>query len=170
LRFPQCRSLRERGIGSSKRRPLTLVRHRLQPIANPVSHPHHAAPTFTVGPRSMRIFYASPASFADCSSQQFSRAQRAELLALIVGLVPVATRGHRTKGRLRWPPSTELRRSRKSVSGGLAVGHSKVASFDHLVGAGSRTRANPNDYHSHRETNSNRTTKRDHDISKQTPS
>jgi hypothetical protein len=30
------------------------------------------------------------------------------------------------------------------------------------------SRANPNDYHSHRETNSNRTTKRDHDISKQT--
>ena len=58
-----------------------------------------------------------------------------ELLALIVGLAPVATRGHRTKGRSRWPPSTELRRSRKSVNGGLVVGHSKLASFDHLVGA-----------------------------------
>jgi len=73
----------------------------------------------------------------DASSWSIGKTERSELLALIVGLLPVATRGHRTKGKLRWLPSTELRRSRKSVNGGLAVGPSKLASFDHLVGAGS---------------------------------
>src|SRR5450755_4149039 len=55
---------------------------------------------------------------------------------LIVGPVPVATRGRRTKGRLRWPPSTELCRSRRWANDGSVAGRSKLASFDHLVGAG----------------------------------
>jgi hypothetical protein len=50
-----------------------------------------------------------------------------------MGSVPVAMRGPRTKGRLRWPPSTELCRSRKSANDGSVVGHSKLASFDHRV-------------------------------------
>jgi hypothetical protein len=53
----------------------------------------------------------------------------------IVGLVTVATKGHLTKGRLQWPPSRELCRSRKSANDVLVVGRSKLASFDHLIGA-----------------------------------
>src|SRR5262245_28853937 len=52
-----------------------------------------------------------------------------------MGSGPVATRGHRTKGRSRWLPSTELCRSRRSANDGSVVGRSKLASFDHLVGA-----------------------------------
>src|ERR1700722_9650771 len=46
-----------------------------------------------------------------------------------VGPVRVATRGRRTKDRLRWRPSTELRRSRKSANDGSVVVRSKLASF-----------------------------------------
>jgi hypothetical protein len=60
--------------------------------------------------------------------------------SFIMGPVPVATRGRRTKGRLRWPPGTELCRSRKSASDGSVVGRSKLASFDHLVGVGEQRR------------------------------
>jgi hypothetical protein len=45
-----------------------------------------------------------------------------------------ATRGRRTKGKLRWLPSTEQLRSRISVNDGSVVGRLKQASFDHLVG------------------------------------
>jgi hypothetical protein len=60
--------------------------------------------------------------------------------SFIMAPVPVATRGRRTKGRLRWPPSTELCRSRKSANDGSVVGRSKLASFDHLVGVGEQRR------------------------------
>jgi hypothetical protein len=67
-----------------------------------------------------------------------SKAYRGQFF--IMGSVPVATRGRRTKGRLRWPPSTELCRSRKLANDGSVVGRSKLASFDHLVGAGEQRR------------------------------
>ena len=57
-------------------------------------------------------------------------------MASIMGSLPVATRGRRTKGRLRWLLSTELCQSRKSANDGSIVGRSKLASFDHLVVAG----------------------------------
>ena len=60
--------------------------------------------------------------------------------SFIMGPVPVATRGRRTKGRLQSPPSTELCRSRKSANDGSGGGRSKLASFDHLVGAGEQRR------------------------------
>jgi hypothetical protein len=60
--------------------------------------------------------------------------------SFVIGPVPVATKGHRTKGRLRWPPSTELCRSRKSANGGSVVGRSKLASLDYLVGPGEQRR------------------------------
>ena len=63
--------------------------------------------------------------------------------SFIMAPVPVATRGRRTKGRLRWPPGTELCRSRKSANDGSVVGRSKLASFDHLVGAGEGGTARP---------------------------
>lgn len=59
----------------------------------------------------------------------------ASLSRLIVGPVPVATRGRQTKGKSRWPPSTALCQSRRSANDGSVVGRSKRASFDHLVGA-----------------------------------
>jgi hypothetical protein len=46
----------------------------------------------------------------------------------------VATRGRRTKGKLRWLPSKEQLRSRISANDGSVVGRLKQASFDHLVG------------------------------------
>jgi hypothetical protein len=52
----------------------------------------------------------------------------------IMGSVPAATRDRRTKGRLRSPPSTEPRRSRKSENDGSVVGRSKPASFDNRAG------------------------------------
>jgi hypothetical protein len=55
--------------------------------------------------------------------------------ASIIASMPVATRGRPTKGRLRWPPSKELCLSRKLANDGSVVGRSKLASFDHLVGA-----------------------------------
>ena len=51
------------------------------------------------------------------------------------GPVLVATRGRRTKDKLRWLPSTEQLRSRISANDGSVVGRSKRASFDHLVGS-----------------------------------
>jgi hypothetical protein len=45
----------------------------------------------------------------------------------------VATRGRRTKDKLRWLPSTEQLRSRIPANDGSVVGRLKQASFDHLV-------------------------------------
>jgi hypothetical protein len=54
-------------------------------------------------------------------------------IAFIAGSMPVATRGRRTKGKLRWLPITEQPRSRISANDGSVVGCLKQASFDHLV-------------------------------------
>jgi hypothetical protein len=54
-------------------------------------------------------------------------------IAFIAGPMPVATRGRRTKGKLRWLPSTAQTRSRISANDGSVVGRSKQASFDHPV-------------------------------------
>ena len=82
----------------------------------------------------------APSTPEDPEQDQLLRFTTGELskpiVARIMGSVPVATRGPRTKGRLRSPPSTELCRSRKSANDGSVVGRSKLASFDHLVGAG----------------------------------
>jgi hypothetical protein len=50
------------------------------------------------------------------------------------GSVLVATRGRRTKGKLRSLPSTEQLRSRISANDGSVVGRLNQVSFDHLVG------------------------------------
>jgi hypothetical protein len=54
----------------------------------------------------------------------------------ISGAVLVATKGHRTKGRLRWLLSTLLCRSRRWVNDGSVGGRPKLASLDHLVCVG----------------------------------
>jgi hypothetical protein len=60
----------------------------------------------------------------------------------ITGPMPVATKGRRTKDRLRWPPNTEICRSRKSANDESVVDRSKLASFDHLVGSREQCRRN----------------------------
>jgi hypothetical protein len=50
---------------------------------------------------------------------------------LIVGAMPVAMRGRRTKGRLRWPRGTMRCQSRKSANDGLVGDRSNLGSCDH---------------------------------------
>jgi hypothetical protein len=55
-------------------------------------------------------------------------------MVLSAGPVPVAKRDRRTKGKLRWLPSTKQLRSRILANGGSVVGRVKQTSLDHLVG------------------------------------
>jgi len=72
----------------------------------------------------------SPAMNAKGQSRHFGPAW----LALIVWPV-VATKGRRTKGKPRSPPSVELCRAKRSATDVSVGGHLQLFSFDHLIGS-----------------------------------